>query len=325
MKSKPKTLIASAVVLAFLLMGIATVVAQVNPSSSSTSSSSISTSSTSNSKTNSANTLIQLAQAAQSYAGQVLTVAQKQGVSVTAAQSLINEGAGLQTQAQSAVSTNATLAAKDALGAMKDFRSAAQSLQSEIVVSVKIGNQVQYLQSEIVRIDNRTGQLQATVNTLCSSKNASAAICSDAKTNLGQASSDTSQASTLLGSITASSTEAQTTAIASLLTDATSHLKQVATDINQLANALRDDKAIQFIQTVLDPRAAQLQQQALKANITSSQRTQIQGQLGQAQSLLGTAIASFQSGNFSTGLQQTNQATQLLTQAAREIAHDSGH
>jgi hypothetical protein len=325
MKSKPKTLIATAVVLSFLLMGIAPVVAQVNPSTSSASSTSASTTSTSNSKTNSANTLIQLAQAAQSYAGQVLTIAQKQGVNVTAAQSLINAGGLLLSQAQSAVSTNATLAAKDALGAMKDFKTAAQSLQSETVVSVRIENQVQYLQNEIVRIDNRTGQLQTTVTTLCSSKNASAAICSDAKTNLGQASSDTSQASTLLGSITGSSTETQITAIAGLLTDANSHLKQVATDINQLANALRNDKAIQFIQTVLDPRAAQLQQQALKANITTSQRTQIQGQLGQAQTLLGTAITSFQSGNFSTGVQQTNQATQLVTQAAQEIAHDSGH
>jgi hypothetical protein len=269
--------------------------------------------------------LIQLALAAQSYAGQVLTLAQKQGVSVTSAQSLINAGGVLLGQAQSAVGTNATLAAKDALGAMKDFKTAAQSLQTEIVVSVRIGNQVEYLQNEIVRIDNRTGQLQTTVNTLCSSKNASASICADAKTNLGQATSDTSQASTLLGSITASSTEAQIATIANLLTDANSHLKQVADDINQLANALRDDKAIQFIQTTLDPRTAQLQQQALKANITSSERTQIQGQLGQAQTLLSTAITSFQSGNFSTGVQQTNQATQLLTQASQEIAHDSGH
>ncbi|MDA4134690.1 MAG: hypothetical protein OK441_03880 [Thaumarchaeota archaeon] len=325
MKSKPKTLIASMVVLSFLLMGIAPVVAQVNPNTSSTSSSSTSTASGSNSGTNSANTLTQLAEAAQGYVGQLLSIAQSQGVTVTAAQSLITQGDGLLTQAQSVVSTNATLAAKDALGAMADFKSAAQSLQSEVVVSVKIENQVQYLQNDVMRIDNRTGQLQTTVNTLCSAKNASATVCGDAKTNLSQATSDTTQASTLLGSITASSTGAQITAIASLLSDATSHLQQVASDINQLANSLRNDKAVQFIQTVLDPRAAQLQQQALNANITSSQRTQIQGQLGQAQTLLGSAVTSFQSGNFSTGLQQTNQATQLLTQAAQELAHDSGH
>jgi len=325
MKSRPKTLIASVVIMSFLLMGIAPVFAQVNPNTSTTSSTSTSTTSTSNSKTASAETLIQLAQAAQSYVGQVLTIAQKQGVSVTAAQSLITTGDGLLTQAQSAVNTNATLAAKDALGSMNDFKSAAQSLQSEVVVSVKIGSQVQYLQSDIVRVDNRTAQLQTTVNTLCSSKNASAATCSDANSNLAQATSDTSQASTLLGSITAISTATQIAAITSLLTNATSHLQQVATDINQLANAARSDKAIQFIQTVLTPRAAQLQQLALKANITSSQRTQIQGQLGQAQTLLGTAITSFKSGDFTTGVQQTDQATQLMILAALELAQDSGH
>src|SRR5271169_5408247 len=122
MKSKPRTLIASAAVLSFLLIGIVPVVAQPNQ----------------NSQTSSAGALIQLAQAAQSYAGQLLTIAQKQGANVTAAQSLITQGNGLLARAQSVVSTNATQAGRDALGAMKDFRGAAESLQSGVVVSVKI-------------------------------------------------------------------------------------------------------------------------------------------------------------------------------------------
>ena len=229
------------------------------------------------------------------------------------------------TQAQSEVSTNSTQAARDALGAMKDFRGAAESLQSAVIVTVKIENQIQYLQSDILRIENRTGQLQTNVDNICSSKNVSAATCSDAKANLGKASADTTQASTLLASITSSSTETQINAIVSLLTDATSHLQQVASDINSLASSMRDVKAVQYVQTILNPRLSQLQQSALKANITSSQRQQIQGQLGQAQTLLGTAITSFQSGDFSTGVQQTNQATQLMTLAAHEIAQDTGH
>jgi len=309
MRPKPTSVAASAVVLSLLLIGIAPVVAQTSQ----------------NSPSSSANALIQLAQAAQGYAGQLLTIAQQHGVNSTTAQSLIKQGDGLLSQAQSEVNTNSTQAARDALGAMKDFRGAAESLQSAVVVSVKIENQIQYLQSDILRIENRTGQLQAKVDDLCSPKNASAATCSDAKANLGKASADTTQASTLLASITSSSTETQINAIVSLLTDATGHLQQVASDINNLASSMRDVKAVQYIQTILNPRLSQLQQSALKANITSSQRLQIQGQLGQAQTLLGTAITSFQSGDFSTGVQQTNQATQLMTVAAHEIAQDTGH
>ncbi len=110
------------------------------------------------SQTNSANTLIQLAQAAQGYAGQVLSIAQQQGVNVTKAQTLIAQGDQLLTKAQSEVSTNSTQAARDALGAMNAFRGAAQSLQSEVVVSVSIENQVHYLQTAIQRLQNRTSQ-----------------------------------------------------------------------------------------------------------------------------------------------------------------------
>ncbi|MGA2199373.1 MAG: hypothetical protein ABSG45_05490 [Nitrososphaerales archaeon] len=309
MQSKPKTIIASAVVISFLVLGMVPVLAQPNQQS----------------QTNSANTMIQLAQAAQGYAGQVLSIAQQQGVNVTKAQSLIKQGDQLLSQAQTEVSTNSTQAARDALGAMDAFRGAAQSLQSEVVVSVGIENQVHYLQTAIQRLQNRTSQLQTTVKNLCSSKNASASTCSDANTNVGKASADIAQAASLLGSITSSSTEAQIDTISGLLNDAASHMQQVASDINTLADAMKDAKGVQYVQTVLTPWLTQLQQMVQKANLTSSQAQQIQGQLSQAKGLLGTAIQSFQSGNFDTGLQQATQAQQLMALVVHEIAQDTGH
>jgi cellobiose-specific phosphotransferase system component IIA len=309
MKSKPTTIIAGITVLALLLMGAAPVMASSNPPP----------------QTTQASALIQLAQAAQTYAQQVLAIAQKQGVNVANGTSLINQGDQLLTSAQSVLSTNSTQAAKDALGAMKDFRAAVNSLQSEVVVSVEIANQVQNLQTDLQRIQNRTNQFQTTVNKLCSNKNASASTCADANKNLGLASTDLTNAASQLKAITSTSTEAQIKAISSLLQDAQTNLQQVSTDINSLANDARSQQAITYVQNTLDPRVTQIQQQAQKANITSSQRTTILGQLGQAQSLLTSAVQSFQAGNFNTGVGQVNQATGLMLQALGEIQQDSGH
>ncbi len=309
MKSKPMTIIAGTTVLALLLMGAVPVLAQSNPQP----------------QTSPASALIQLAQTAQTYAQQVLAIAQKQGANVTKGTGLINQGDQLLTTAESVLSTNSTQAARDALGAMNDFRDAVQSLQSAVVVSVVVTNQVQYLQSDIQRIQNRTNQFQTTVNKLCSPKNASATTCSDANKNLGLATADLTNAASQLSGITSTSTEAQIQAISSLLQDAMSHLQLVSNDISALANDARSQQAISYVQNVLDPRVTQIQQQAQKANITSSQRTTILGQLGQAQSLLTSAVQSFQSGSFDTGVAQVNQATGLMLQALGEIAQDSGH
>jgi uncharacterized protein YoxC len=309
MKSKPTTIIAGITVLTLLLMGAAPVVASSNPQPQATQ----------------ASALIQLAQAAQTYAQQVLAIAQKQGVNVANGTALINQGDQLLSSAESVLSTNSTQAAKDALGAMKDFREAVNSLQSAVVVSVEIANQVEYLQNDLQRIQNRTNQFQTTVNKLCSNKNASVATCADANKNLGLAGTDLTNAASQLSTITSTSTEAQIKAISTVLQDAQTHLQQVSTDVNTLANDARSQQAITYVQNTLDPRVTQIQQQAQKANITSSERTTILGQLGQAQGLLTSAVQSFQAGNFNTGVGQVNQATGLMLQALGEIQQDSGH
>jgi len=228
----------------------------------------------------------------------------------------------LLSSAQSVIGTNATQAAKDALGAMKDYKSAAETLSSEILVSVTIPSQVQNLRNDIARLENRTSQYQTTVNKLCSEANASASTCSDAKSNLALASSDLSQASTQLNSITSSSTEAQIKAIDTLVQDASSALQKVATDINTLANAARDQQGIEFVQNVLQPRLTQIQQLAQNSKLNSTQLQTINGQLSEAQGLLSSAIKSYQSGDFQTGTQQSSQATALMVQVLHEIAQD---
>jgi hypothetical protein len=228
----------------------------------------------------------------------------------------------LLSSAQSVIGTNSTQAAQDALGAMKDFKSAAATLQNEILVSVTIPSQVQNLRNDITRLQNKTTQYQATVNTLCSEASASASTCSDAKSNLALASSDLSQASTQLNSITSSSTEAQIKAIDTLVQGASSALQKVASDINTLANTTRDQQGIAFVQNVLQPRLTQIQQLAQNSKLNSTQLQTIDSQLSQAQGLLTSAIKSFQGGDFQTGTQQSSQATALMVQALHEIAQD---
>lgn len=332
MKSKLTTVIASAVVLSLLLLGTSPIVALPGQQTSSTQSASSTTSSTTSthstsSQSNPAQTaraqaLIQLAQAAQSYVQQVLSIAQSDKVNVTSAEAEITLGNQLLSAAQSVIGTNATQAAQDALGAMKDYKTAAETLQNEIVVSVTIPSQVQNLSNDIARLQNRTSQYQTAVNKLCSEANASASTCSDANTNLASASTDLSQALTQLNSITSSSTESQIKAVDTLVQDASSALQKVATDINTLASAFQDEQGIEFVQTVLQPRLTQIEQLAQNAKLNSTQLQTINGQLSQAQTLLNSAVKSFQSGDFKTGTQDSTQATALMALVLQEIAHD---
>jgi len=330
MKSKNTTIIAGMAVLALLLMGSVPVLAQTTTTSTTTSTTSTTSTTTTaqatqQSQTDKATVLIQLAQAAQTYAQQVLAIAQKQGANVTKGQSLITQGDQLLVQAQSEIATNATKASLDALGAMKAFKSAAESLQSAVVISVTIQNQVKNLQTELLKVQNRTTQLQTTITGLCSSKNASATVCSDANSNLAKAKADTTSAASLLAAITSSSTETQIQSIVSLLNDAKTNLVQVATDVNTLTTALKDEKGIQFVQTVVSPNLSKLQQQVQSAKLNSSQLQKLQGQLTQASGLLTSAVKSFQAGNFDTGSQQVNQAQQLMALVRLELLQDAAH
>jgi hypothetical protein len=83
--------------------------------------------------------------------------------------------------------------------------------------------------------------------------------------------------------------------------------------------------AIQYIQNNLEPKIAQLQQYAQKANLSSSVMQQVQSLLTTAQGDLTSSIQAFQSGNFSVGVQDARQAMQLMIQAATLILQNAHH
>ena len=95
--------------------------------------------------------------------------------------------------------------------------------------------------------------------------------------------------------------------------------------MQQVAQGIRGAVYAQYIQKEIEPRLAQLQEKAQKANLTSSVSQEVQSQLSQAKSLLDGAIQSFLSGNFKTGEQQVQQAVQLMHQVMQEIASSTHH
>ena len=298
MMSKRRTTIASAAVLSLLLLGLMPVFAQTSQST----------------LTEKAVAIIQVAQAARSYAKQLVGIAQQHQVNTTRAESLITQGDPLLSQAQSEVSTNATLAIKDALGAMSDYRAAVQSVQSALASSFQssTADQVEYLKYAIQRAENRTAQLQTVLTKLCSATNAPTSTCSDGKSNLSAATSDLAQASSLLRS-----NDANITSIVGLVKDAMQHMSAVYADINQLANAYRAQVAVYYIQNLLEKQLSKLRD--VVGNLSSSAAQQYQPQLDQAQSLLTSAIQAFQSGNFDLGVNDAQQAMQLMQQVAHEV------
>ena len=298
------TKIASAAVLSLLLLGLVPVFAQPNQPS----------------QTDKATTIIQLAQAARSYAEQLVGIAQQHQLNTTKAEFLIGQGDPLLSKAQSEVSTNATLAIKDAIGAMHDYREAAEYIQSTLLAASSDhrsddhkADQVGYLVKEVQRAENRTDLLKTVLTKVCSAQGASTSICSDATTNLGTAKSDLDQALTLL-----KSNNANVTSIVSLFRDAQKHIQVVYHDISELVNARRAQEAINYIQNYVEKRLAILQKYV--ANMTSSPtKEQYQQDLTQAQSLLDSAIQAFQSGNFDTGMHDARQAMQLIQQVAEGL------
>ncbi len=303
MMHKRQTTIAGAAVISLLLLGLVPVFAQSNEPS----------------QTDRATTIIQVAQAARSYAEQLVGIAKQHQVNTTKAEYLISQADPLLSKAQSEVSTNATLAIRDAMGAMQGFRGAAEYIQSALMGPSEHRNddrkadQLGYLRKEVHRAESRADQLQTVLTKLCSAQGASTSTCSDAISNLGTAKSDLDQAATLL-----KSDNADVTSVVSLIKDAQKHMSIVYTDINQLANARRAQEAINYIQNYLQKQLTKLQK--VVANMSSSAtQEQYQQQLTQAQTLLNSAIQAFQSGSFETGMHDAQQAMQLMQQVAQGI------
>src|SRR5437016_9042171 len=116
MQSKRHSTIAGAAVLSLLLLGLVPVFAQSNDPT----------------QTDKATTIIQVAQAAHSYAEQLVGIAKQHQVNTTKAESLISLGDPLLSKAQSEVRTNATLSIKAAMTAMNYYRGAAEYIQHAV-------------------------------------------------------------------------------------------------------------------------------------------------------------------------------------------------
>jgi len=305
MMSKTRSVFATAALVSIpiLLLGVSPILAQSSPSDQ-------------------AAVAIQLAQAARAYAEQVVGIAQQHNVNVSQAQALISQGDQLLTKAQGEVSSNPSQATQDALGAMRDYHGAVQSLMSQFasLFQASTADKIARAKEAIARLQNRTALMQGMLTKLCGLPGASNATCADGQSNLSAALSDLSQASSLL-----SSPNPDFNTIISLVTDAMHHVYAAAADINNLATAAKEQKAIQYIQEYLEPRIAQLQQYAQQANLPPAILQQVQSLLSSAQSDLTSAIQAFQSGNFSAGVQYAQQAMQLMQQAALLIMQNASH
>lgn len=260
-------------------------------------------------------TVIQVAQAAQAYAQQILSIAKQNGVNVTKQQNLDTQGAQLLIKAQNETSSNADAAIRDALNAMNDFRDSAQSLQEQILGPILNSNdgQVAQMQDLIQRALNKTSELEAVVTKACGAQGAPTNICTDAKNNLDQARTDLTQASALL-----KSNQTDINGVQKLVKDAAQHLNQVSQDLNSLATSGRVEKAIELINSTLRPRLAQERQDVQKANLSTTQTQQLLGQLDQAQSLLNTAVQTLPT-DWNKGTQEVQQAVEIMTQVEQQL------
>ena len=301
-KRKISTIVSIAAV-SLLLLGITPALAQASPSQQAASA-------------------IQMAQKAQSYTNNVVSVGVNHGLDVSQAQSLISQGDQLLAKAQGEAGTNATLAAHDAVGAMKDYRSAVQNIMQEAasLFEQSQDQQVTRAQALVARLQSGTVLTQEVLTKACALPGASSATCSDANTNLATASSDLSQAATILAS-----QNPDLSTVKSLTTDATQRLSQARQDINQLVSQGKDQAAINYVQNNLEPKISLLQGYAQKANLSSSVDQQVQSLLSNAQTDLTSAIQAFQGGNYSGGVQSAQQAVQLMQQASALIQKNAQH
>ena len=312
MQSISKT-VAGVVLLSLLIFGIAPALAQ---SSQKAETSTISTTTTTQSSTPSssqASLVIQLAQAAQNYAQQLITIALNHGINVTRPESVFAGGSLLLTSAENELEASPGNATRDALHAMADFRAVAAMVQTSVVISINWLQQVAALRSEAVRLGSATAALQFAFNRVCMSAS-SVSTCADAQSNLEKAQADLSNATAQLASLSIPPTQAAMSSIQSLLQDAETHLQVVYSDLKTLASNNEGQRAITFIQNTLLPQVAQLGQRIQNSNISAADKQQDEVQLGQAQTLLNEAVQLLQAGNFSAAIHQVQQATLIVFQ-----------
>ena len=297
MQSKTK-MVTGAAVLSLLLIGVAPAIAESSQGSS-------------------ASVILQMAQAAHDYAQNLLTIAQQHSIDVSKAQALISQGDQLLTQAQSELTSNPTQAAKDALQAMRDYRDAARSIQANLVDFVKDSFRTERLQSAIKRAQDRAADIEKLLDKVCSVSTAPQDVCTDAKNALAQATTDLQQASRMAPT--------DPSGAAKLLADAAKLLGQVHTDIAKLADSVKAERALDYIQNKLQGRLNEISQMIQKANLPPALLQQVQGQLSQAQTSLTSAISDFKAGNFAMGVHDAQQAMQLLQQIVSEIRASATH
>jgi hypothetical protein len=311
-------MLTGAAVLSLLLLGIAPAITAV--STTSTTSTTTTTQAPSPAAINAASVLIQMAQAAHDYANNLLTIAaaQQPPIDLTQASNLIAQGDQSLAQAKGELNSNPSLAVQDALKAMRDYKEAAQYLQSKVVESVKDSYQAERLQNAIQRAEEKVTDLQSIVTKACNTStapNAPQDICTDATTSLTSAMSDLQQASTMAPT--------DPSGAAKLLGDAAKLIGKAHADIDKLADARKTEKAIDYIQNKLDKRIADVQAMVQKANLSPDLLAKVQGQLTQAQTLADQALQDIKSGNFSTGAHEAQQSMQLLQQIVSEIRQAS--
>jgi hypothetical protein len=263
--------------------------------------------------------VIQLAQAAQSYAQQLITIAQNHGLNVTRAQSVFAKGNDLLTSAENELGTSPGNATRDAFQAMADFHMVAALVQFSVVISINYVYQVAALRSEAERLGNQEAALQNALTRACSSTGSSTSACTDASSNLTAAQEDLSNATAQLAALPNPPTQAAMSGIQSLLQAAQNHLQTVYSDLKTLASNSQGQKAIAFIQNTLLPQVTQLGQRIQNSNISAADKQQDGAQLSQAETLLNEAVQSLQSGNFSVAIRQVQQATQIVFQTANEF------
>ena len=320
MQSISKT-VAGVVLLSLLIFGIAPVLAQSNQATGSSTTSTTTTTTTTQSSTVSssqATLVIQLAQAAQNYAQQLITIAQNHGLNVTLAQSVFAKGSQLLTSAENELGASPANATRDALRAMVDFRAVAALVQASVVISINYVQQVAALKSEAERLGYAAAALQAAFIRVCTS-DSSVSACADAQSNLEKAQADLSNATSQLAALPTPPTQAAMSSIQTLLQDAETHLQAVYSDLKTLASNNQGQRAISFIQNTLLPQVAQLEKRIQNSNISASDKQQYEAQLSQAQTLLSEATQSLQAGNFSAAIHQVQQAMSIVFQVANKF------
>jgi len=260
-----------------------------------------------------------MAQAAKAYVTGLLTVANANGVKdLTQATHLTDLGNKNLTAAQTLQTSNPDQAVKDLLLAMKDYRDAAKVLQAQLVDVLRDTIQADELTGAWVRHRARAEKLEGILAQVCPSF-PSNSLCSDARNSLNMAESELANAKAAI-----SSTPRDTDTAANALADAAKLLGQARSDIAQIADATRSNRAVDFVQK-LQHMVAEVQAMANSLPANSPVKGQVTTQLNTVSTDLTNAGKAFQSGDFKTGIDLVQQAMQLLQQTVVLIRQNTPH